>query len=169
MSRSGPDDAARDPSTTMPLSAAIAHSISAAVTRGGIRPVDFAVEELRRAQDRAAWIEAALHLALGGGGPGGGIARMEDLVKTARPREELDELRRRATMAFGGATRVEARNAALVAYAFVVAAGLVHHRALLSSQPREEIEVLLAELAGVLGEPFASFLESAVKAGGLAA
>ena len=169
MSRPQPDDPARDPSTTLPLSAAVAHSISAAVTRGGIRPVDFAVEELRRAEDRAAWIEAALRLALSGGSPGSGNACVDDLVRTARPREELDELRRRATMAFGGATRVEARNAALVAYAFVVAAGLVHHRALLSSQPREEIEVLLAELAGVLGEPFASFLETAVKAGGLAA
>lgn len=138
-----------------PLSGPAAHSISAIVVTGGIKPVDFAVEELRRAGDREAWLERAVVKVVG-------FAAPRRLVAEVASRDELDRMRHAATMAFGGATKVEERNAALVAYAFVVAAGLVHHDVLLSSQPRAEIDVMLAELAGVLGEPFASFLEAAV-------
>ena len=146
------------PEGAKPLSAPAVHSISAIVVTGGIKPVDFAVEELRRATDREAWLEGAVGKVVGPAAP-------RRLVAEGASREELDRMRHAATMAFGGATRVEERNAALVAYAFVVAAGLVHHGVLLSSQPRGEIDVMLAELAGVLGEPFASFLESAVARG----
>lgn len=138
-----------------PLSGPAAHSISAIVAAEGIKPVDFAVEELRRAGDRDAWLERAVVKVVGSASP-------RRLVAEVASRDELDRMRHAATMAFGGATKVEERNAALVAYAFVVAAGLVHHGVLLSSQPRAEIDVMLAELAGVLGEPFASFLEAAV-------
>lgn len=141
-----------------PLSGPAAHSISAIVATGGIKPVDFAVEELRRANDLEAWLERAIAKVVGAAGP-------RRLVAEGASRDELERMRHAATMAFGGAARVEERNAALVSYAFVVAAGLVHHGVLLSSQPRGEIEVMLAELAGVFGEPFASFLESAVARG----
>lgn len=152
----------RDTQAAGPISDAVAHSISAVVAAGGIKPVDFAVEEIRRAGDREvdreAWLERAFSLIAGKAG-----ARR--LVSAAPTRDELDRLRHAATMAFGGAAKVEERNAALVVYALVVAAGLVHHGLLLSSQPRTEIDVMLAELAGILGEPFASFLESAVARG----
>lgn len=149
---------------SMAISESAAHSISAVVTGGGIRPVDFAVEELRRAQDRDAWLRAAFRATLAERAPEPG-----ELVRGCVGREALDAMRRQATLAFGSAARVESRNAALVVYALAVAAGLVQHRALLSSQPRGEIDLMLAELAGVLGEPFAGFLESAVRVGGAAA
>lgn len=148
----------RDTQAGRPVSDAVAHSISAVVAAGGIKPVDFAVEEIRRSGDREAWLERAFSLIAGKAGA-------RSLLSAASSRDELDRLRHAATMAFGGAAKVEERNAALVVYALVVAAGLVHHGLLLSSQPRTEIDVMLAELAGILGEPFASFLESAVARG----
>jgi len=122
-----------------------------------LRPVDFLLAESQLACDPA-WIARAFREVAALEVEGAPVAAGDPLAwHAATPARELvDAWRIRAKFAYESAGDVHARNAALLVYAWTVAATLVHHRALPSSQPREDIDQLLAEVATALPEPLAS-------------
>ena len=60
---------------------------------------------------------------------------------------EIQAWRARAKFAFEAAEDVHARNTALLVYGWCVAIALAQHQIMPTSQPREDVEQLLAELA----------------------
>ncbi len=164
--------------TTLPpnddeLSAA--SKILALAAGPALRPVDFLVAESRVTRDPA-WIAhafcevAALDLApapsvsvsgsVSGSGSGSGDPLAWHLH--APPLAEIQAWRARAKFAFEAAEDVHARNTALLVYGWCVAIALTQHQIMPTSQPREDVEQLLAELATVLPEPQATVVRNAM-------
>lgn len=164
--------------TTLPpnddeLSAA--SKILALAAGPALRPVDFLVAESRVTRDPA-WIAhafrevAALDLApapsvsvsvsVSGSGSGSGDPLAWHLH--APPLAEIQAWRARAKFAFEAAENVHARNTALLVYGWCVAIALTQHQIMPTSQPREDVEQLLAELATVLPEPQATVVRNAM-------
>ena len=158
--------------TTLPpnddeLSAA--SKILALAAGPALRPVDFLVAESRVTRDPA-WIAhafrevAALDLApapsvsVSGSGSGDPLA----WHLHAPPLAEIQAWRARAKFAFEAAENVHARNTALLVYGWCVAIALTQHQIMPTSQPREDVEQLLAELATVLPEPQATVVRNAM-------
>ena len=162
--------------TTLPpnddeLSAA--SKILALAAGPALRPVDFLVAESRVTRDPA-WIAhafrevAALDLApapsvsvsvsVSGSGSGDPLA----WHLHAPPLAEIQAWRARAKFAFEAAEDVHARNTALLVYGWCVAIALTQHQIMPTSQPREDVEQLLAELATVLPEPQATVVRNAM-------
>lgn len=162
--------------TTLPpnddeLSAA--SKILALAAGPALRPVDFLVAESRVTRDPA-WIAhafrevAALDLApapsvsvsvsVSGSGSGDPLA----WHLHAPPLAEIQAWRARAKFAFEAAENVHARNTALLVYGWCVAIALAQHQIMPTSQPREDVEQLLAELATVLPEPQATVVRNAM-------
>lgn len=144
-----------------------ASKILALAAGPALRPVDFLLAESRLARDpgwstRAFGEIAALDLAPAPAVHGLPLAWHAD----APPLDAIDAWRTRAKFAFEAAGDVHARNAALLVYGWCVAAALVHHGVLRSSQPREEIDQLLAGIAAALPEPHASLPRRALHIAG---
>lgn len=145
-----------DPTETDELR--VASKILALAAAPALRPVDFLIAESRLVRDphwfARAFSEVAA-LELGAAVPpasGDPTAWHAHAPATA----VLEAWRSRSKFAFEAAGDVHARNAALLVYAWCIAASLVHHGTLGSSQPREDVDQLLAEVATALPEPFAS-------------
>lgn len=144
-----------------------ASKILALAAGPALRPVDFLVAESRLARD-AGWTTrafgevAALDLAPAPAVRGLPLAWHAD----APMLEAIEAWRTRAKFAFEAAGDVHARNAALLVYGWCVAAALVHHGVVRSSQPREEIDQLLAGIAAALPEPHASLPRRALHIAG---
>lgn len=131
--------------------------------RGPVRPVDRLIERLSHA-DKNAWVEDSLDeltnsiqqpvrdLLLGSDGPpggsGGGGAAL-DALRTIK-----DRCKRLAAKGKPG----EEPLAPMLGYFFALASALAHHRALVSSVPRSEIDGVLLDLACVLPDPWADLL-----------
>ena len=162
--------------TTLPpnddeLSAA--SKILALAAGPALRPVDFLVAESRVTRDPA-WIAhafrevAALDLApapsvsVSGSGSGSGSGDPLAWHLHAPPLAEIQAWRARAKFAFEAAENVHARNTALLVYGWCVAIALTQHQIMPTSQPREDVEQLLAELATVLPEPQATVVRNAM-------
>ncbi len=170
--------------TTLPpnddeLSAA--SKILALAAGPALRPVDFLVAESRVTRDPA-WIAhafrevAALDLApapsvsvsvsvsgsVSGSGSGSGSGDPLAWHLHAPPLAEIQAWRARAKFAFEAAENVHARNTALLVYGWCVAIALAQHQIMPTSQPREDVEQLLAELATVLPEPQATVVRNAM-------
>jgi hypothetical protein len=162
--------------TTLPpnddeLSAA--SKILALAAGPALRPVDFLVAESRVTRDPA-WIAhafrevAALDLApapsvsVSGSGSGSGSGDPLAWHLHAPPLAEIQAWRARAKFAFEAAEDVHARNTALLVYGWCVAIALTQHQIMPTSQPREDVEQLLAELATVLPEPQATVVRNAM-------
>ncbi|MFZ4643426.1 MAG: hypothetical protein ACOYMU_08765 [Phycisphaerales bacterium] len=153
------------------LDSASARSISAAILAASLMPVDFAVEELRHTQFVDRWMREAFHeivtaiLPL----PVLEIDRIDEVLAGRVAVSDLNRLRQRSTVVYGSTSTVESRNRALVIYALAVAAGLRHHKQLLTSQSRAAVDLMLAELSSVVPEPYASHFELATHCEVLAA
>jgi hypothetical protein len=134
-----------------------ASKILALAARPALRPVDYLVAEAELARDPA-WITRAfrdvadLDLAAAPKVEGAPLAWHANPPRA----DQLEHWRLRAKYAYEAAGDVHARNAALLVYAWCIAAALVHFNELRSSQPREDIDQLLAGVATVLPEPYAS-------------
>jgi hypothetical protein len=127
--------------------------------RGPVRPVDRLIERLSHA-DKNAWVEDSLDdltrsiqqpvrdLLLGPGGSGGGPAAL-DALKSMK-----DRCKRLAAKGKPG----EEPLAPMLGYFFALASALAHHRTLVSSVPRGEIDGVLLDLACVLPDPWADLL-----------
>ena len=144
-----------------------ASKILALAAGPALRPVDFLLAESRLARDgnwttRAFREVAALDLAPAPAVRGLPLAWHAD----APLLDAIDAWRTRAKFAFEAAGDVHARNAALLVYGWSIAAALVHHGVLRSSQPREEIDQLLAGIAAALPEPHASLPRRALHIAG---
>lgn len=144
-----------DPSPTDDLK--VASKILALAALPALRPVDFLLAESQLARDPA-WIARAFGeiatLEIAGAPAAAGDPLAWHAATPAR--ELVDAWRVRAKFAYESAGDVHSRNAALLVYAWSIAATLVHYRSLPSSQPREDIDQLLAEVATALPEPLAS-------------
>ena len=154
-----------------------ASKILALAAGPALRPVDFLVAESRVTRDPA-WIAhafrevAALDLApapsvsVSGSGSGSvsGSGSGDPLAwhLHAPPLAEIQAWRARAKFAFEAAENVHARNTALLVYGWCVAIALTQHQIMPTSQPREDVEQLLAELATVLPEPQATVVRNAM-------
>lgn len=156
--------------TTLPpnddeLSAA--SKILALAAGPALRPVDFLVAESRVTRDPA-WIAhafcevAALDLAPAPSVSGSGSGDPLAWHLHAPPLAEIQAWRARAKFAFEAAENVHARNTALLVYGWCVAIALTQHQIMPTSQPREDVEQLLAELATVLPEPQATVVRNAM-------
>lgn len=136
----------------------VASKILALAAAPALRPVDFLVAESQLARDRRWFTRAFEEVAateLGDAVPAAEGDPSEWHERAPAP-AALDAWRARAKFAFEAAGDVHARNAALLVYAWSIAASLVHHGRLASTQPREDLDQLLAEIATVIPEPHAS-------------
>jgi hypothetical protein len=140
-----------------------ASKILALAAGPALRPVDFLLAESQLTRDPA-WVVRAfrdvaeLDLAPAPAVRGTPLAWHVD----APTLEAIDAWRARAKFAFEAAGDVHARNAALLVYGWCIAAALVHFGVVRSSQPREEIDQLLAGIAAVMPEPYASLARRAL-------
>lgn len=107
--------------------------------------------------DGAAWLRACLAKA-----PFAPLADAERaLVAGPLPLAELEALKGRAKRGFGPEQPRELRLASIAAYFVAIAAALVHHRALVTSQPLAHARALLLDLATAIDEPWSSLLSAA--------
>ena len=137
---------------------AVASKILALAAGPALRPVDFLLAEAQATRDAAWTAHAFRDVAQTDVGSAAPPAMGTPLSWTsdAPTLNAIHAWRVRAKFAFEAAGDVHARNAALLVYAWCIAAALVHFRTLPSSQPREEIDQLLAGIASALPEPYAS-------------
>ncbi len=144
---------ARLPAACALLESRSAHALRRALVAGPLMPVDPLVGELASIQDRRGYLDSALHDS--GGALGSAVSPEVAL-------DLLSQIRDRAVAGFRDAAATEERNRCLAAFAVAMASGLVHHGVLLTSQPRCDVDLLLAELAGLLPRDLAELFNRAV-------
>ncbi len=135
-----------------------AQALKRVLLAGPLMPADYLVEELSRIADRRAYVANALRDVHEDQAPLPALMfeaheladPLAALIGADGSLERLLAAKERAVHLFGVAPSVESRNRALVVFAVVIAAGLANHGVLLTSQSREEVDQLLAEVAGML-------------------
>jgi hypothetical protein len=127
---------------------------------GPRRPIDDLIDRLSL-PDGHGWLQNALTLQFGIGPD-----EIEDSLcrgnATLASTEQLKELGKKAIAQHATA---ESRMAAIAMYFLAVAAALVHHKRLIASRPREEVNDALLDLASAAPEPWAKLLGEAAVAG----
>ena len=136
----------------------VASKILALAAGPALRPVDFLLAEAQSTRD-ASWTARAFNdnapTDVGAAAPAA-VGTPLSWNADAPTIDAIHAWRVRAKFAFEAAEDVHTRNAALLVYGWCLAAALVHFGVLASSQPREEVDQLLAGIATALPEPFAS-------------
>ncbi len=120
---------------------------------GPRRPVDDVIDRLGE-PDGAEWFNALMATATG---RSGGVRAFEDRLSV----EELVAVKERAKTSVVEAVTKDEAAAATAAYFVAVAMALVHHGAMISSQPRDELTAVLADLAAAAAAPWAELLMEA--------
>lgn len=123
-------------------------TVAAAV---GMRPVDELVEQASH-ERRPQWaLEAARS-----------VAPDIERVLASGDVAEIDRMRIAAKAGFHESASVRERNAALLVYAVAIAAALDRFGVLLTSQPHEEVDTLLAGAARCVHPEWASMFDRAI-------
>ena len=123
------------------------------------RPIDSLTERLDQS-DGAAWLESALTR-----GPIGGVGDATALIiEGGATVEDLMAIKERSKLGYASAGNEDERRIVLLAYFLAVAAALLHHDRLITSQPRESVNEMLIDLGGSLPATWAAFAERAALA-----
>ena len=120
------------------------------------RPLD---ELLDERPDQEAWFRSLIEES-----PVARLGPPED--KLARGQATLVELRsvyKESKLLLRKAKTKEDRQTALLGYLLAIAAGLAHHRTLITTRAREEIDPLLLDLTGAAPKPWAELLTAALR------
>ena len=128
-----------------------AQRLCSAAVDVGMRPVDALVEQALH-ERRAHWaLEAAR----------GAAPDIERVIATGEL-AEIDRMRIAAKAGFHESTSVRERNASLLVYAVAIAAALDRFGELLTSQPHEEVDTLLAGAARCVHPEWAALFDRAI-------
>ena len=128
-----------------------AQRLCSAAVDVGMRPVDALVEQALH-ERRAHWaLEAAR-----------GAAPDIERVIASGDLAEIDRMRIGAKAGFHESTSVRERNAWLLVYAVAIAAALDRFGELLTSQPHEEVDTLLAGAARCVHPEWAALFDRAI-------
>jgi hypothetical protein len=120
------------------------------------RPIDSLTERLDQA-DGAAWLGSALERSPIGkiGDPKAVIIYGDASV------DDLMMIKENSKRGYAEAQDEDQRHRVLLAYFLAVAAALVHHERLITSQPRESVNEMLTDLGGSLPGQWAAITEQA--------
>lgn len=128
-----------------------AQRLCSAAVDVGMRPIDGLVEQASH-ERRPQWaLEAAR-----------GAAPDIERVIASGELTEIDRMRVAAKAGFHESTSVRERNAALLVYAVAIAAALDRFGALLTTQPDEEVDTLLAGAARCVHPEWAAMFDRAI-------
>ncbi|MEY4118308.1 MAG: hypothetical protein RLZZ116_1636 [Planctomycetota bacterium] len=134
-----------------PLDLKTAQRLCSAAADAGMRPVDGLVEQASH-ERRPQWaLEAAR-----------GLAPDIERVIASGDLAEIDRMRVAAKAGFHESASVRERNAALLVYAVAIAAALDRFGELLTSQPHEEVDTLLAGAARCVHPEWAAMFDRAI-------
>ena len=123
------------------------------------RPVDDLIDRLR-APDGASWIGAAIATLARDDEPVD-----ESIVEVPRDMPRLVAIKNTGSRLAGNRVDPEVRMTGIAIYFIAVAAALVHHRELISSRDREEIDGILVDLGDAMPEPWGDLMSRAAMAG----
>jgi hypothetical protein len=137
------------------LSAAEAAQVLSLGLAGPRRPVDELLERLRE-PDGVAWLERAMQHEPE-------LHRAADATAADRPipLDRLNDIKERSKERIAGAATVDEAMRGLAVYCTCVAAALAHHGTLISSQPREQWDLLLIDLTEGMPSPWRELLRAA--------
>jgi len=122
---------------------------------GKHRPLDDLVDRIGQPDGRA-WLQTALRRhekSL--------PTSMQSLLDGAAPLAQMQRAKELSKSMIAGAENRELSLAALSVYCLAVAAALVHHGRLISSQSRDEWDILFVDLADVMPVPWRDLLMQA--------
>ncbi len=155
MSKRGADDL----SEFSELGAGDASRLLALGLSGPKRPVDGLIDRLCR-PDAPQWLDEKLT-----SGPAGAFG--DPVVYMVEGEATLDQLiavKQTSKSLLGAGKEEEPKLTALASYFFAIAAALVHHRTVICSRSRHEVDAALLDLAAVAAEPWATLLSDAAHA-----
>lgn len=128
-----------------------AQRLCSAAAAVGMRPVDALVEQASH-ERRPQWALEASR----------GVAPDIERVLASGDLAEIDRMRIAAKAGFHESTSVRERNAWLLVYAIAIAAALDRFGELLTSQPHEEVDTLLAGAARCVHPEWAALFDRAI-------
>jgi hypothetical protein len=121
---------------------------------GKREPIDELVDRLRQ-PDGAPWLRAALAR-----GPLSELGPLEELLAAGSAKlSQMEELKKRSNALLENPAERDAFLSGMACYFFSIAAALVHHRRLITSQTREKLDPVLKKLARAVPEPWAELLK----------
>ncbi|MFZ9916548.1 MAG: hypothetical protein ACO3IB_14610 [Phycisphaerales bacterium] len=136
---------------SLPLDLKSAQRLCTVAAAVGMRPVDALVEQASH-ERRPRWaLEAAR-----------GLVPDIERLGASGPLDEIDRVRAVAKANFHESSTIRERNAALLVYAATIAAALDRFGVLRSSQGREEIDTLLAGVAGCVHPEWSALFDRAI-------
>ncbi len=126
---------------------------------GPRRGVDVVIDRLRM-PDGAQWLESSLLVFAASAEQARAM-----LIDGSAPIERLGEAKERHKQAMLASGPASERQRAILLYYLCIAAGLAHHARSLTTQPRDEVNVALLDLAVALPEPWSLMLARAAEPG----